>query len=558
MSISSKNSNSSRRRITFTSDGKILSSVHSFNNKGKNNCSLKMSEPLLKSSDGFAIFTNNSDDVFGNNDDLFPSFQIESGTKNDTLKVDQPANITKGVNVEYVSELKPKIAPAPPSPVDGPMKFSDDQTGTPPDSPRDDRDDRSDYSKSSDKTIEMSPVKRPSSIQPSQSKRPEPNLMLDELLNPSKMRKMKEDVQPAANPVPELYTKKDDILNSPLGSMISSPETVKHASIFNSERERSSDRSRERDRSAHTQSQSAPAAPIAPEAQKMREEDEKLELLLKLRYLEQNRGVVLSKTYRYDSPIEDLRMEYALQQKNIDTREGVKTMRQFLVGGVTGVEYLNRRFDPIGAKLDGWSESVIEGIYEYDGIFERLHEKYQGSGKMEPEVELIGKLVMSAVVFHMTKAFFGNIAGPQFDNVLRERPGLVQEIFNAAKESERRTVASQQQGPMPANMALGTGLGEILNAMGFAQPSNNSQSAPTGQAQVHGAPVVQLPPGMTAADPLPRPFDTKQIPEPAVNEMYRQMTSGRDYSDDVRSITSEGKKSVTITTSPNGKRSVKI
>ena len=38
------------------------------------------------------------------------------------------------------------------------------------------------------------------------------------------------------------------------------------------------------------------------------------------------------------------------------------------MAAVTGLEFLNKKFDPIGAKLDGWSESVNESITDFDDI----------------------------------------------------------------------------------------------------------------------------------------------------------------------------------------------
>ena len=37
-----------------------------------------------------------------------------------------------------------------------------------------------------------------------------------------------------------------------------------------------------------------------------------------------------------------------------------------LMACVTGIEFLNGKFDPFDLKLDGWSESVHDGINDYD------------------------------------------------------------------------------------------------------------------------------------------------------------------------------------------------
>ena len=48
------------------------------------------------------------------------------------------------------------------------------------------------------------------------------------------------------------------------------------------------------------------------------------------------------------------------------------------MAAVTGLEFLNNKFDPFSVNLDGWSESVNESIFDYDEIFEELYAKYGG------------------------------------------------------------------------------------------------------------------------------------------------------------------------------------
>ena len=36
---------------------------------------------------------------------------------------------------------------------------------------------------------------------------------------------------------------------------------------------------------------------------------------------------------------------------------------------ITGIEFLNNKFDPFDIKLDGWGEQINENIDEYDDIF---------------------------------------------------------------------------------------------------------------------------------------------------------------------------------------------
>ena len=69
--------------------------------------------------------------------------------------------------------------------------------------------------------------------------------------------------------------------------------------------------------------------------------------------------------------------EYERIKKKREVENSVKFSRKMLMVYVTGIEFLNGRFDPFDIKLDGWSESVHENINDYDDIFEELYEKYK-------------------------------------------------------------------------------------------------------------------------------------------------------------------------------------
>ena len=73
---------------------------------------------------------------------------------------------------------------------------------------------------------------------------------------------------------------------------------------------------------------------------------------------------------------------------------------------VTGLEFLNNKFDPFDVKLDGWAESVNENVDDYSDIFGELHEKYQSKAKMAPELKLLFQLGGSAIMLHMTNTMF--------------------------------------------------------------------------------------------------------------------------------------------------------
>lgn len=134
---------------------------------------------------------------------------------------------------------------------------------------------------------------------------------------------------------------------------------------------------------------------------------EKQDILLKLLALEK-KGTFLTKKYSMSSKLSDLRFELELHKNNAEVDAGVKFQQKLLMAAVTGLEFANKRFDPIGAKLDGWSESVMENLDDYESIFAKLHERYKNRADLPPELQLLVTLVGSAFMFHLTKSLFSS------------------------------------------------------------------------------------------------------------------------------------------------------
>ena len=171
--------------------------------------------------------------------------------------------------------------------------------------------------------------------------------------------------------------------------------------------------------------------PIPNENKRSREETlrMKFDYLRKLEAL-QRKGVRLSKEYNMDSSLDEMIGEYETIKSEKERKNSVKFQGRMLMAAVTGLEFLNNRFDPFDFKLDGWSEQVNENIDDYDEIFGELHEKYSSKAKMAPELKLLFQLGGSAIMLHMTNTMFKS-AMPGMDDILRQNPELMQQFTQA-------------------------------------------------------------------------------------------------------------------------------
>lgn len=157
----------------------------------------------------------------------------------------------------------------------------------------------------------------------------------------------------------------------------------------------------------------------------------KQDLLMKIQALEK-KGFEFSKKFTMTSNYEEMMFEYQKVKKFIETQAAIKFSRRCLMACVTGIEYLNKRFDPFHVKLEGWSENVMENVDDYDNIFERLHEKYGGKTEISPEIELLLTLGGSAFMFHLTNTL---LKGPGMGNILAQNnPNFMASMMGAMSE----------------------------------------------------------------------------------------------------------------------------
>ena len=157
---------------------------------------------------------------------------------------------------------------------------------------------------------------------------------------------------------------------------------------------------------------------------------EKFKYLRKLEEL-QSKGVNLTKSYSMESPLDEMQGEYEHIMAEKERSNSVKFQGKMLMACITGLEFLNHKFDPFDLKLDGWAEQVNENIDDYDEIFAELHEKYKSKARMAPELKLLFQLGGGAIMLHMTNTMFKS-SMPGLDDIMRQNPELMQKFTQAA------------------------------------------------------------------------------------------------------------------------------
>jgi hypothetical protein len=224
---------------------------------------------------------------------------------------------------------------------------------------------------------------------------------------------------------------------------------------------------------------------------------EKQEILFKIERLGRY-GIHPTKRLTMASSLEEIQHEYKKLRRGRDLDASIKFQRKVLIAVSGGVEFLNNRFDPIDAKLEGWSESLMENITDYDEVFEELYDKYNSKVNMAPELKLLMMIGGSAVMFHLSNTLFkSNVPG--LNDILKSNPDIMRSISQAAVKSMGGGGMPRQGGGFPSAQAM------RMNRAA-PPPQNNVDSilkelnVPTAHTRVNGSAPVNFDDLSTASE----------------------------------------------------------
>ena len=200
-------------------------------------------------------------------------------------------------------------------------------------------------------------------------------------------------------------------------------------------------------------------------------EDEKADLLNKITRLIK-KGIQGSARLTIYSDIEEIRTEYKRMTYSIEVDRSIKFQRRMMIACVTGLEFLNDKFDPFDLELNGWSQNCMENVEDYDGVFEDLYNKYKTKVQVAPEVKLIMMVGGSAMMFHLTNSMF-KAAVPNVTQVMKQNPELMRNMVDAVQRSQGAGPASNEPpaGGLRREMrGPGMDFGSLMGMMGPPPP----------------------------------------------------------------------------------------
>ena len=317
---------------------------------------------------------------------------------------------------------------------------------------------------------------------------------------------------------------------------------------------------------ANQQSSTGPSVNLTPAVHRdpLKEAAEKADFINKLQRLEA-KGFPVAKRFTMDNSLDEIKAEY---MRLVDARQletSIRFQRNMLMGLVTGVEWMNNKFDPFDLKLDGWSEGVHENIEDYDEIFEELYDKYKERGKMPPEARLMFQLAGSGFMCHVSNQFF-RTKMPSADDIFKKNPELARQFAAAAAQQASPGFGNfmgmamgvpqggppqQPQGPMGVPLNQASGPGAFFNSPQVPQHVAAAPPVQTARREMKGP---------SGVDDILRTFEEVRQAEEQQNTMPNfpmptQMQSpAMAAAVELQSIASEDVGSIGTTQTASGRR----
>lgn len=274
------------------------------------------------------------------------------------------------------------------------------------------------------------------------------------------------------------------------------------------------------------------------------------------------KGVNVYRNFTMADDYTDIKNEYIRIKKMLDSDNSIQFSRKMLMLCVSGLEFLNGRYDPFKLKLNGWSETVLEDIDSYDDVFDELYEKYADVGDMAPEIKLLLMIGGSAFMYNLTQNMSsqqqvpGNGVGAGGfgggDLIGSINPATMQNLMNLARTGGNGRMPSQQQmGSIPMMPMMPQGPPPPIATQAppqhypqqvYGQTNQDPRPAPPpiqvpvpvdgfGREFMPNRPQQQIAPGM-APRPVPTSKLTMRGPSEDLNQTIKRMQREQQQAND--------------------------
>lgn len=280
-------------------------------------------------------------------------------------------------------------------------------------------------------------------------------------------------------------------------------------------------------------------------------EVERIRLLSRAFRLQRD-GAEFTKPVAEMSP-DELRADIFRLEEDRDREQSVKFSRRLLLAMISGLEVANEKFNPIGLRLNGWSEHMMSSVEEYDPVLEKLHAKYNRKVEMPPEMEFVSMIAGSALMFHLTSSIY-RPDQPNMSRLAQENPEMMRDWAHQ-QQSRSPTGRGGGGGGMPGmpDMAGLGGLGDLLGMP--SMPGMQDARSPFGLPS--GGRMARMADDTATSSAVSEDDEDEQEPPPAVQEDVERTDTDQGGVDETTD--DAGSESVTVrTVNVDGKRTMRF
>ena len=215
------------------------------------------------------------------------------------------------------------------------------------------------------------------------------------------------------------------------------------------------------------------------------EEEEKrrvMNLLSQIEDLEQ-RGYVAPKRFNYTSDPDEMYHVVQMGQESLKRRSGAAISKKLLTGATGLIELVNHTYDPFGAKLDGFSDSVTNSIDDYEEVLYRIWRLYgQSFGEQHPLIELFVMLGLTAAQTHMMNSWAEKHIQQQQQQQQPQQPQPQPQQQQQQQQQPSRPRESRARAPAPAktpvDLVPGLSMAEVGNMINRTHASGAQDVVP--------------------------------------------------------------------------------
>ena len=142
----------------------------------------------------------------------------------------------------------------------------------------------------------------------------------------------------------------------------------------------------------------------------------KYDLLMKLATLVKENGIQITSDYNMNSDYYDIKREYDYHVRVRSKKRAISTIYSGVICIAKAMEFLNKKFDPFGLDINGFTLNLEASREEMLDVLTELYDKYFGlqGGEISPEMQFL-LIIIKALILTMVSNYASSYMSSLFE-----------------------------------------------------------------------------------------------------------------------------------------------